>query len=64
MTKHFHILERSGLLKRTKIGRVHTLHMEPEPLKEIMDWVTRHQKLWEDRFDALENYLHTMREEK
>lgn len=64
MTKHLHILERAGMLSRKKEGRVHRLHIEPEPLKDIMDWVSRYQKFWNDRFDALENYLHSISEEK
>ena len=64
MTKHLHILERAGMLSRKKEGRVHRLHMEPAPLKEIMDWVSHYQAFWESRFDALENYLHKVNEEK
>ncbi len=64
MTKHLHILERAGMLSRQKRGRVHHLHMEPDPLKEIMDWVSRYQAFWNERFDALENYLHSISEEK
>jgi len=63
MTKHLHILERAGMLSRQKEGRIHKLHMEPEPLKDIMDWVSRYQTFWNDRFDALENYLHRISEE-
>lgn len=58
MTKHLHILERAGMLSRHKSGRVHRLRMQPEPLNEIMDWVSRHQKFWNDRLDGLERYLH------
>lgn len=58
MTKHLQILERANLLSRRREGRVHRLHMEPEPLKEVMDWVSRYQRFWEQRLDALESYLH------
>ncbi len=64
MTKHIHILERAGMLSRQKEGRTHRLHMEHEPLKEIMDWVSRYQKFWNEKFDALEEYLHSISEEK
>ncbi len=64
MTKHLYILERAGMLSRKREGRVHKLHMEAKPLKEIMDWVVRYQKFWDARFDALENYLHKINEEK
>lgn len=63
ITKHLHILERAGMLSREKKGRVHQLHFEPEPLEEMMVWVSRYQSFWEDRFDALENFLHKTSEE-
>ena len=64
MTKHIHILERAGMLSRHKQGRTHHLHMEPEALKEIMDWVARYEKFWNQKFDALETYLHSISEDK
>ena len=64
MTKHIHILERAGMLSRHKEGRTHRLHMEPEPLKEIMEWVSHYQKFWNEKFDALDEYLHSISEEK
>ncbi len=64
MTKHLQILERAGMLSREKIGRVHQLHFEHEPLEEMMAWVSRYQSFWEDRFDALEIYLQKTSEEK
>ena len=63
MTKHLHILERAGFLSRKKEGRVHRLHFQHEPLDEMMNWVIQHRKFWEDRFDALEHYLHKLSEE-
>ncbi|MCH8207613.1 MAG: helix-turn-helix transcriptional regulator [Nitrospinae bacterium] len=57
ITKHLHILERSGLLSRSREGRVHKLHLEPEPLKDVMDWVYKYRKFWEHRLDALDAYL-------
>jgi DNA-binding transcriptional ArsR family regulator len=62
MTKHLHILERSGLLKRTREGRIHKLHLEPTPLQEIWDWVSHYRQFWEGKFDALEKYLHKISE--
>jgi len=63
MTKHIHILERAGLLSRHKEGRIHRLHMIPESLKDAMAWVARHEKFWYQKFDALEDYLHSISEE-
>ncbi len=57
MTKHLAILERGGLLKRNKQGRTHYLQLQPDALEEIMAWVQRYQKFWDDRLDALDKYL-------
>lgn len=57
MTKHLAILERGGLLKRSKHGRSHFLQLHPEVLEEIMQWVQRYQKFWDMRLDALDQYL-------
>ena len=64
MTKHLHILERAELLSRKKEGRVHRLHFQHEPLEEIMGWVIKNRKFWENSFDALEKYLHKLGEKK
>ncbi len=63
MTKHIHILERAGMLSRHKIGRTHLLHIEPRPLQEIMDWVSRYQVFWNNNIDGLEDYLRSFSED-
>ena len=60
MTKHLHILERAGLLSREKQGRVHKLHLEPDGMKELADWVQHYQQFWQSKLDALGEYLDGM----
>ncbi len=57
MTKHLAILERGGLIRRNKRGRNHYLSLEPQMLQEIMQWVEKYQKFWDQRLDALDEYL-------
>jgi len=64
MTKHIHILERAGMLSRHKEGRTHRLHIEAAPLKDVMEWVARYEQFWSQKLDALEEYLHSISEEK
>ena len=61
ISKHLRILEQAGLLKRHKDGRVHHCQLNPAPLQEAQDWLTRNQQFWEGQFDSLENYLHSSR---
>lgn len=57
VSKHLRVLERAGLLKRTREGRTHRLRLQAEPLKEAVDWITTHRAFWERQLDALADYL-------
>lgn len=59
ISKHLKILEQAGLLRRTKEGRTHHCELNTAPLKQANDWLVWHQQFWEQRFDALEHYLHS-----
>lgn len=60
MTKHLLILERARLIKRTKEGRIHRLHLESGPLKEASDWIMKYRRFWETQLDSLDRYLHKL----
>ena len=59
ISKHLKILEQCGLLKRTIEGRIHHCELNTAPLKKANEWILWHQQFWEQRFDALEEYLHS-----
>lgn len=61
-TQHLNVLEKCGLVKSTKNGRVRTYELAPKTLKEAEDWMTDRRKLWETRLDQLDAYLLTMKE--
>lgn len=62
VSKHLKILEKAGLLKREKDGRIHNLSLIPEPLQEADEWLAFYRKFWEDRLDALADYIHEMKD--
>lgn len=57
VSKHLIVLEKAGLVKRHRDGRVHTLALEPKPMREAMDWLERYRKFWEANLDQFEKYL-------
>ncbi len=61
-TQHLSVLERFGLVKSTKSGRVRTYELVPRPLQAAEVWMTDRRKLWERRLDQLDNYLLAMKE--
>jgi DNA-binding transcriptional ArsR family regulator len=64
VSKHLRVLEGAGLVARRKRGRVHHLRLLPAPLESANEWIDRYRRFWEEKLDALENYLQTMQEEK
>jgi DNA-binding transcriptional ArsR family regulator len=61
-TQHLAMLEKSGLVKSKKTGRVRTFELAPKPLQAAEDWMTNRRKLWERRLDQLDAHLLMMKE--
>src|SRR6516162_3492696 len=57
VTKHLHVLEAAGLIARRKEGRVRWCRLLPGVLSGPQQWIERCRSMWEDRLDALEEYL-------
>ena len=57
VTKHLNILERAGLIERRKHGRYRFCRLTPEALDQASDWIQNTQAYWEERFEALDEYL-------
>ena len=61
--EHLRMLERSGLVRSRKVGRVRTYELAPERLRVAEAWLARQRSVWERRFDQLDNYLLKMKED-
>lgn len=57
VSKHLKVLERAGLIARGREAQWRPCRLEAAPLKEVADWVERYRRLWEERFDRLDEYL-------
>jgi DNA-binding transcriptional ArsR family regulator len=62
-TQHLGVLERCGLVRSRKAGRVRTYRLEPRPLEAAEHWMAQQRVLWERRLDQLDNYLLELKEE-
>ena len=60
ITKHLKVLERAGLLERSREAQWRPCRLRAEPLKEIDDWVEHYRAYWEASFDRLDAYLKTV----
>ena len=61
ITKHLKVLEETGVVTRTVVGRTHRLALEPGVMSEAADWMDRQRALWERLFDVVDDYLEETR---
>ncbi len=57
VSKHLRILREAGLVRRRKEGRVRLYAIEASRLQEVYDWVSHFEKYWDEKLDALGEYL-------
>jgi DNA-binding transcriptional ArsR family regulator len=57
VSKHLRVLERAGLIHRRRCGRLHSLKLEAEPMKQAAGWIEEYRKFWEGSLDRLDDYL-------
>lgn len=57
ISKHIKILTECGLITINVQGREHFCEAKLEKLNEVNEWVAQYRKFWEEKFDALEEYL-------
>lgn len=53
VVQHLQVLERSGLVRTTKVGRVRTCRIEPKGLTIAERWIEQRRSQWERRLDRL-----------
>jgi len=57
ISKHLKVLEKAGLISRGRDAQWRPCKLEPQALKSVDEWLERYRRLWEKRFDRLEEYL-------
>jgi len=61
ISKHLKVLERAGLISRSRDAQRRPCRIEAAPLKEATEWMERYRRLWEERLDRLDDYVQEMR---
>ena len=59
VSKHLKVLERAGLVRRTRQGREHSIALEAAPLRAVASWAAPFEQYWTERLDRLEAYFKT-----
>lgn len=57
ISRHLKVLERAGLIARSRQAQWRPCRLQAAPLKEVADWAEEYRKHWERSFDRLGDYL-------
>src|SRR3569832_1963980 len=57
ITKHVQVLERAGLIVKTRDAQWRPGRLRGEALRDAADWVELYRRFWEESFDRLDAYL-------
>lgn len=57
ISKHLKILENARLVQKERVGKQQVVQLTPSTMKQAATYLEQYQKIWELRFDALEEYL-------
>jgi DNA-binding transcriptional ArsR family regulator len=57
ISKHLKVLERAGLISRSRDAQRRPCRLEPAPLAQATQWLERYRSFWEGSFDRLDALL-------
>jgi DNA-binding transcriptional ArsR family regulator len=64
VSKHLKVLERAGLIARSREAQWRPCRLEGEPLRDVAEWMEPYRRFWDESFERLDEYLQEMKKEK
>lgn len=64
VTKHLKVLERAGLITKSREAQWRPCKLNGTPLKEAAAWMEQYRVFWEESFDRLDHYLMTLQQKE
>lgn len=64
ITKHLKVLEKAGLITKTRDAQWRPCKLNAEGLRDVSDWMEQYRIFWEESFDRLDAYLKTVTKTK
>ncbi len=61
ISKHLKVLERAGLISRSREAQRRPRRLEPRPLAEATDWIERYRRIWDANFKRLDAVLQELK---
>lgn len=64
ISKHLKVLERAGLIARSRNAQWRPCQLEAKRLQEVSEWLEHYRTHWEQALDSLGDYLETMKKKE
>lgn len=64
ITKHLKVLEKAGLITKSREAQWRPCKLNGAPLKNVSNWMDQYRAFWEESFDRLDDYLKTVTSKK
>jgi DNA-binding transcriptional ArsR family regulator len=61
ISRHLKVLERAGLISRSRSGQWRSSTLEAGPLREATDWMAQYRRYWDENFTRLDAHLRRVR---
>jgi DNA-binding transcriptional ArsR family regulator len=61
VSRHLKVLERAGLIARSREAQWRPCQLEAGPLKDVAEWIEHYRRFWTESFDRLDGYLHELK---
>jgi DNA-binding transcriptional ArsR family regulator len=60
ISRHLRVLERAGLVTRSRNAQWRPCQLDAAPLQEVTEWAERYRRFWDTGYEQLDAYLHRM----
>lgn len=60
VSKHLKVLERAGLIERSRDAQWRPCRLNADPLKDLSAWLDQYRRFWEGSLDRLDLYLKSL----
>jgi len=57
ISRHLKVLEKAGLIQRSRDAQRRPCRLEPKPMQEANAWIERYRELWERSYQSLDVLL-------
>jgi DNA-binding transcriptional ArsR family regulator len=58
ISRHLRVLERAGLVTRSRNAQWRPCQLDAAPLQEVTEWAERYRRFWDTEYERLDGYLH------